>query len=131
MLFGVDQNHDRRRRTRTHLIVAAALVLAAWSWSSPSAVRAAVQSSAALTGIVRDGGNRQLISGARVVVTSGPDAGLFAISDERGVFAFPKLTAGVIDLEGTKDGYVSTRIQNLALEADSAIDVPLTKSMTD
>jgi hypothetical protein len=119
------------RRRPTHLIAAAALLLVSWSWTNAPAVRAAAQPSVALTGIVRDAGNRQLISGARVLITSGPDAGQFTISDERGAFAFPKLSAGMIDLEGTKDGYVSTRVQNLALEADSAIDFPMTKSVAD
>jgi hypothetical protein len=58
-------------------------------------------------------------------VVSGVDAGTSAMSDARGAFTLPNLLPGVIDLEGTKDGYLVARLEGINLTPNTTIDVPL------
>jgi len=76
-------------------------------------------------GIVREAGTMRFLSGARVVVASGPDAGAFAISDAGGAFTLPNLLPGAIDVEGSKDGYLVARLENINIAQDMTLDVPL------
>jgi hypothetical protein len=78
-----------------------------------------------LTGIVREAGTMKFLSGARLLVTSGPDAGAFAISDQGGLFTFQSLSPGTIGLEGTKDGYIVARLSNLSVLKSITIDFAL------
>jgi Big-like domain-containing protein len=78
-----------------------------------------------LSGLVREAGTMRFVSGARLLVATGPDAGAFAISDEGGLFTFPSLSPGVITLEGTKDGYIVARLANLSISKNMTIDFTL------
>lgn len=79
----------------------------------------------ALNGVVREAGTMRFLSGARIVITSGPDLGASAVSDSSGAFRFPSLTPGPIDFESTKDGYLAARFTNIDVRPDAVIDVPL------
>jgi hypothetical protein len=78
-----------------------------------------------LSGFVREAGTVRFLPGARLLVVTGPDAGAFAISDAGGLFTFPSLSAGVITIEGTKDGYIVARLANLTISKNMSIEFPL------
>jgi carboxypeptidase family protein/Big-like domain-containing protein len=78
-----------------------------------------------LSGLVREAGTVRFLSGARLLVATGPDAGAFAISDEGGLFTFPSLSPGVITLERSKDGYIVARLANLTISQNMTIDFTL------
>lgn len=75
-----------------------------------------------LSGIVREAGTLRAIAGARLVVTVGPNADAFAMSDDAGRFTLSGLQAAVIGLEGVKDGYLTPRIDNLSFTEDASIE---------
>ncbi len=81
-----------------------------------------------LGGVVREAGSMRLVAGVRLIVTSGPDAGAVAVSDDQGAFTFARLTPGVIDLEGTKDGYRAALVQSLSVQQDAAIEFPISRT---
>jgi hypothetical protein len=81
-----------------------------------------------LGGVVREAGSMKLVAGVRLIVTSGPDAGAVAVSDDQGAFTFARLTPGVIDLEGTKDGYRAALVQSLSVQQDAAIEFPISRT---
>ena len=78
-----------------------------------------------LSGFVREAGTVRMLPGARLLVTGGPDAGVFATSDDGGLFTFPSLSRGVIALEGSKDGYIVARLSNLTVSQNMTIDFAL------
>ena len=78
-----------------------------------------------VSGIVREAGTLRSLPGARVLVTSGPDAGTFAVSDADGAFTLPNLLPGAIDLEGSKGGHLVARLQRIDVTQHRTIDVRL------
>ena len=78
-----------------------------------------------LSGIAREPGTDvRPLSGVRVLITAGPDAGASAVSDQSGLFTF-NLSPGVVKLEGTKDGYLPNGVSNLTISHDMTIDFAL------
>jgi hypothetical protein len=81
----------------------------------------------ALTGVVREAApNVHAVAGARVMITDGPDAGAVSVSDEEGLYTFPALTAGVIGVEASKDGFVVWRVMNFTISRNmGGLDIAL------
>jgi hypothetical protein len=81
----------------------------------------------ALSGVVREAApNVHAVAGARLVVTDGPDAGAFSISDAEGLYTFPALVPAVIGLEASKDGFVVWRVMNLTIASGmGGLDISL------
>ncbi len=92
--------------------------------SSPASPSSSQPARVALNGIVREAGTKRALSGARLVVMSGPDAGAAAVSDGDGAFVFPSLPAGPIDLEGRKAGYLAAMFTSASVP-DVVVDVAL------
>ena len=67
----------------------------------------------------------RVLTGARLVVTSGPDAGAEAVSGGTGAFVFPKLSPGPLDLEGRKAGYLAAKFTSPNVSPDVIVDVAL------
>jgi hypothetical protein len=115
-------------RTRVHLIAAVAIVIATFG-SDGSLMQLSASSQLAsgfrLSGIVREAGTMRFVPGARILVTSGANAGASVVSDADGVFALQNLAAGAIDLQGTKDGYLGARVQAIDVSLSTTIDVRL------
>jgi hypothetical protein len=79
-----------------------------------------------LSGVVREvAPTAQLVSNARVQITGGADTGTFVMTDSSGMFRFNSVSAGVIAMEATKDGYQLWRVANLDMDRDRLIDVTL------
>lgn len=77
-----------------------------------------------LSGLVREvPPTSRLLPGARVVITSGPDAGAFAIADAGGLFSFPGVSGGIVALEAANDGYSVWSISNLTISSNTELDV--------
>jgi hypothetical protein len=112
--------HKVRDGSRSHVNAAAVLVIAiavGGCHHSPSRV--------ALSGTVREAGTKRFLRGTRLLVTSGPDAGAFAISDGGGVFLFPNLSRGTTALAAAKDGYLVARLQSLDVRENTTVDVQM------
>jgi hypothetical protein len=69
--------------------------------------------------------NAHLLTGVRVQITDGPDAGLVATSDSSGSFRFAVLRPGAIGIVATKDGYLPWRVLNLSVETYPQIQIVL------
>jgi hypothetical protein len=67
----------------------------------------------------------RVLSGAHLVVTSGPDAGAEAVSGGGGAFVFSNLSPGPIDLEGRKAGYLAAKFTSSNVRPDVVVDVAL------
>ncbi len=67
--------------------------------------------------------NAHKIAGARVVITAGADTGAFVVSDENGNYVFASLTAGLVSLMATKDGYLVSLPEGINISADTQADV--------
>jgi len=78
-----------------------------------------------LTGFVRDSGTGQVIPGATVEVTTGPNSGAEQTSDATGAYAFAALQAGTFSIQGIAPGYPAAT-QSVALTASTNVDVLLT-----
>ena len=65
------------------------------------------------------------LANARVAITAGVDAGTFGVTDAKGAFRFNTVTAGVISMEATKDGYLLWRVTNLTIDHDREISLEL------
>ena len=78
-----------------------------------------------VTGSVREAGTMRFLPGARVLVASAQDAGTFAVSDAGGAFTLANVLPGAIDVEGSKDGYLVARLENINITQSMTIDVPL------
>jgi carboxypeptidase family protein len=65
------------------------------------------------------------ISGARIELTQGPNAGKFAISDDTGSFAIYGLTSGPAKVQVSKNGYQAWASKDFDLRADTKIAVEL------
>ena len=77
-----------------------------------------------LTGAVRESvPNSQPVAGARVAITAGPNAGMSALSDRAGTFTFASLSAGIVSMEATKEGYLTALPESFMLSADRDVDV--------
>ena len=113
--------------SRISVTVGVAMMLAACGRDgSPSQPSSPAQPArVALNGIVREAGTMRVLSGARLVVTSGPDAGATAVSDGAGAFVFPSLSPGPIDLEGRKAGYLAAKFTSPNVSPDVVADVAL------
>jgi hypothetical protein len=120
------RNH---RRTRMHLIAALAIVIATFgSDGSPVPLSAASSPWASgfrVSGIVREAGTLRIVPGARILVTSGANAGASVVSDAAGAFALQSLAGGAIDLLGTRDGYLIARIQAIDVSQNTTVDIRL------
>jgi hypothetical protein len=80
----------------------------------------------ALTGVVREvAPAAKLVPNVRVTITAGADAGAFIVTDASGQFRFNTVSAGVIAMEATRDGYELWRVTNLEMDRDRALDVTL------
>jgi hypothetical protein len=116
---------------RVYAVAAAVLMLAASGGDGPPSLASPLPSSSprpagiALNGIVREAGTTRGLSGARLVVTTGPDAGTTAVSDGTGAFIFPSLSPGAIDLEGRKAGYLAAKFTSASISPDTVVDVAL------
>ena len=77
----------------------------------------------ALSGIVREAATNKVLTGARIVVAEGPDAGQFAVSDQAGSFTFPALSPGNVRLDATKDGYDALRVPTVAVTGTTKLDI--------
>jgi len=93
--------------------------------TSPASPSSSPSAKVALNGIVREAGTKRALSGARLVVTSGPDAGATAVSDGAGAFVFPSLSPGPLDLEGRKTGYLAAKFTSASVGPDVVADVAL------
>jgi hypothetical protein len=118
-----------RHHIRMHLIEAVAIVIATFgSDGSPvqlSAASAPWASGFRVSGIVREAGTPRIVPGARILVTSGANAGTSVVSDAGGAFALQNLAAGAIDLLGTRDGYLVARMQAIDVSQNTSIDIRL------
>jgi hypothetical protein len=79
-----------------------------------------------LAGVVREvAPAAKLVSNVRVVITAGADTGAFVVTDANGQFRFSSLSAGVIAMEATRDGYELWRVANLDMDQDRVLDMTL------
>lgn len=77
-----------------------------------------------LAGVVREvAPAAKLVSGVRVAITGGADAGTFVMTDSSGQFRFSTVSAGVVAMEAAKDGYELWRVTNLDMDRDRLLDV--------
>jgi hypothetical protein len=89
-------------------------------------VTASAANTFTLVGVVREvAPAAKLVSDVRVVITAGADAGASVVTDASGQFRFNALSAGVIAMEATKDGYELWRVANLDMDENRALDVTL------
>lgn len=81
----------------------------------------------ALSGVAREPKpNLRVLAGARIQITSGPDAGLSVVTAADGTFRFASVSAAaLVAMEATKDGYLPWRLSNLTLDKDRVLDVDL------
>lgn len=80
----------------------------------------------ALSGVVTEGPpTNGPLANARVEITAGAEAGTFVLTDANGAFRVNTVTAGAIDLQTTKAGYLLWRITNLTMDHDRDLDVEL------
>ncbi len=74
----------------------------------------------ALAGTVREvPPSQRTITGVRMDIVTGADAGKFGVTDAEGVYRFEGLSAGRLSLTATAAGYQSWAIGNLLLSADT------------
>jgi hypothetical protein len=64
------------------------------------------------------------LSGVRVEIVGGPQAGTAATSDASGAFRFVNVT-GVVGIQATRAGYLPWRLANLTVDHDTTIDVTM------
>ena len=69
--------------------------------------------------------NTHLLTGVRIQITDGPDAGLVSTSDSGGSFRFAVLRPGAVGIVATKDGYLPWRVVNLNVETYPQIQITL------
>jgi hypothetical protein len=116
-------------RTRVHLTAAVLIAIAACaSYGSLVQISAAPSPLPAgfrLSGIVREAGTIRPLPDARILVTSGANAGTSAVSDSGGSFTFANLAPDAIDLLGTKDGYLVAGVQAIDVSQTTTIDIRL------
>jgi hypothetical protein len=117
------------RRTRLYLTAAVALGVAMFG-SDASLLRLSAVSSPwapgfRVSGIVREAGTLRAVPGARILVTSGANAGASVVSDGGGGFTLQNLAAGTIDLQGAKDGYLVAHVQAVDVSQDATTDIRL------
>jgi hypothetical protein len=80
----------------------------------------------ALSGVVHEvAPAAKLVANVRVQITSGADTGTFVVTDSSGQFRFTNVSAGVISMDATKDGYELWRVTNLDMDQDRLLDVTL------
>ena len=70
--------------------------------------------------------NAHKIAGARVTITGGADLGAFADSDVNGNYFFASITAGLVSLVATKDGYVLSNPEGITVSGNTLADVFIT-----
>ena len=77
-----------------------------------------------LSGVVREvAPAAKLVTGVRVAITGGANTGTFVVTDSSGQFRFSTVSAGVVAMEATKDGYELWRVTNLEMDRDRLLDV--------
>ena len=80
----------------------------------------------AVTGLVSEGPPTSgPLANAKVTITSGVDTGAVVLTDARGAFRFTTVTAGVISIDATKDGYLRWRVTYLTIDHDRELDLEL------
>jgi hypothetical protein len=122
---GIRKSNDRDRSQR-RLTAAVVLVIATLGSDGSLVPLAAAPPSASgfrVSGIVREAGTMRLLPGARIVVTSGANAGTSVVSDAGGTFTLLNLAAGVVDLQGMKDGYLVARVQAVDVSQNTTLDI--------
>jgi len=70
--------------------------------------------------------NAHKIADARVVITAGADIGAFTVSDVNGNYLFASLTAGLVSLVATKDGFLVSLSEGINISGDTQADVFIT-----
>ena len=75
-----------------------------------------------LRGVVREGSTLNVLSGVRVVVVSGPDAGQTVTSGAGGVFTFDNLSPGTLTLKLSREGYMPSSDDSLAVSGTTYVD---------
>jgi hypothetical protein len=100
--------------------------LTATSPTTPSAGTFAVASGPSIGGMVQsiEKPTRGLI-GARIDITSGANAGKFAVSDDTGSFGLLGLAAGPTRLHVSKTGYEAWSSKDFDLQADTKLAIEL------
>jgi carboxypeptidase family protein/Big-like domain-containing protein len=89
-------------------------------------MRLALTQKFALSGIVTEGAPAERpLANARVAIIDGADAGAVVSTDATGAFRFDTVTAGVMSMEVTRDGYLLWRATNLTMDRDRQIDLEL------
>jgi hypothetical protein len=89
-------------------------------------MRLAVTQKFALTGVVTEGAPAiRPLADVRIAIIAGVDAGSVVLTDAKGAFRFATLTAGVMSMEATKDGYLLWRVTNLTVDRDREIELEL------
>ena len=89
-------------------------------------MKLAVVQKFALTGVVVEGAPAaRPLAGVRLVITSGAESGTSVTTDATGVFRFGAITAGILSMDATKDGYLLWRVTNLTMDRDREIDLEL------
>ena len=62
------------------------------------------------------------VAGATLRITSGPDFGATAVSDQTGAYTFPPLAAGFAPIETTANGYITNSI-GIAITNNGSVDI--------
>jgi Carboxypeptidase regulatory-like domain len=89
-------------------------------------LRLALSQKFTITGVVTDGPpTKRPLANARLVITSGPDSGAAVLSDAHGAFRFNTVTAGVVSMDATEDGYLLWRVTGLTMDRDREINLDL------
>jgi Carboxypeptidase regulatory-like domain/Bacterial Ig-like domain (group 2) len=70
--------------------------------------------------------NAHKVAGARVSITAGADLGAFADSDVNGNYFFSSITAGLVALVATKDGYLLSNSEGITVSGNTLADVFIT-----
>lgn len=81
------------------------------------------QARVSLSGLVREvPPTQKALSGVRIEILEGPDAGKVATSDARGAYQFSGLAQGPISLEASVPGYQKWHVDRLSLDSDTRHD---------
>jgi hypothetical protein len=80
----------------------------------------------AVSGVVTEGApTTGPLANVKILITSGVDTGAVVLTDAKGTFRFNTITAGVISMDATKDGYLLWRVTNLTIDHDRELDLEL------
>jgi hypothetical protein len=89
-------------------------------------MRLALAQKFALSGLVTEGPPTEgPLANVKLTITSGADAGAIVTSDAKGAFRFNTVTAGLMSLDATKDGYLLWRVTDLTIDRDRQLELEL------